>query len=436
MLVDPNLRTPYVADWSIDLQRALGGHLSLDVGYVGNHGTKLISALEINQPIAVTANVAGVGLTTFGPGYTALGLATCASAPTPAACKPSAANEQAARPYNTQYPYLRFIDDYGNIDNSNYNGLQAVLTARNFHGLTLTTGYTYSHALAINSGQGTGGSNVLPLNSYGDLHAQLYAPTTFDVRHRLTISGTYTIPGRKGFAQLLEGWSINGATIIQTGAPWHLTDTTTDFSGTGEQTGNSSTNEASQWDFFGNPTDFTPHRNFYGVTPGPSIGLQGAAPGIPYFPGKTNAACLTASQGMGPLAVASLTNLGCYALGSSVLVPPPYGGYGTSQYNLWRDQGFRNVDMSISKAFKIKERLTAQFRVEVFNILNHTNFVNPFGGPGGGGGSLNPSRAGQSSGGPGPGLAFVSNTPDQAGSNPVLGSGGARDLQLGMKLIF
>jgi hypothetical protein len=134
--------------------------------------------------------------------------------------------------------------------------------------------------------------------------------------------------------------------------------------------------------------------------------------------------------------------LGCYAMGSSVLIPPPYGGYAVSQYNLWRDEGFRNVDLSVSKSFKIRERLTAQFRVEVFNVLNHTNFVNPFGGPGGNGGSLNPSRAGetgtpgQASNGPGPGFAFVSNTPDQAGSNPVLGSGGARDLQLGLKLLF
>ena len=38
--------------------------------------------------------------------------------------------------------------------------------------------------------------------------------------------------------------------------------------------------------------------------------------------------------------------------------------------------------------------------------------------------------------GGGTGLAWVSNTPDQAGSNPVLGSGGARDMQLGLKLIF
>ncbi len=155
MLVDPNLRTPYVGEWTLDLQRSITSNISIDIGYVGNHGTKLVSALDINQPIATTALVPGVGVTTFGPGYTAGNLSTCASSPqvsskgklvANSACKPIAALEQAGRPYNGLYPYFKFIDDYGNLDSSNYNGLQTVLTARNYHGLTLTVGYTYSHA--------------------------------------------------------------------------------------------------------------------------------------------------------------------------------------------------------------------------------------------------------------------------------------------------
>jgi hypothetical protein len=435
MLVDPNLRTPYVDEWAIDLQRALTNNLSLDIGYVGNHGTKLVSALDINQPIATSGVVGdGVGLITFGPGYTAAGLTKCATTPNKKNCGVNTAAEQTARPYNTQYPYLGFIDDYGNLDSSNYNGLQTVLTARNLHGLTLTAGYTYSHALGINSGQGTAGSNVVPLNSYGSLHGQLYSPSTFDIRHKFTISGTYNLPGRKGKGQMLEGWSVNGAAIIQTGSPFHILDNTTDFAGTGEQlaTGASGT-EGSQWNFIGNPNDFTPIRNFAGVTPGPT-----GVPGVPFFPGgggvaapTANATCNAKAAALGPLATASLNVLGCYALGSSVLIPPPYGGYAASQYNQWYDHGFRNVDFSITKSFKFTERLTAQFRGEFFNILNHTNFVNPWGGPGGGGGSLNPSRAGG-----GAGLFFVGATPDQASSNPVLGSGGSRDIQVGMKLLF
>ena len=71
--------------------------------------------------------------------------------------------------------------------------------------------------------------------------------------------------------------------------------------------------------------------------------------------------------------------------------------------------------------------------MEFFNLLNHVNFVNPFGGPGGSG-TANVSilrQAGRSH------WAWLRpNTPDAASSNPILGSGGNRDMQLGLKLIF
>jgi hypothetical protein len=179
-----------------------------------------------------------------------------------------------------------------------------------------------------------------------------------------------------------------------------------------------------QWNFIGNPADFEAIHNFYGVNP--------AGGGVPFFKGTTNPKCVSAA-GSNPLAIASLTILGCYALGSSVLIPPAYGSFGTMPRNPWRDGGFRNWDASVSKTFKFKERLSAQFRAELFNVLNHPNFVNPYGGPGGAGtpNDINPSRAGTGSG-----LCYVLNTPDAASSNPVLGSGGSRDLQLGLKLIF
>jgi hypothetical protein len=94
---------------------------------------------------------------------------------------------------------------------------------------------------------------------------------------------------------------------------------------------------------------------------------------------------------------------------------------------MFRDNGFKNWDFSVFKNFKFQEWFTAQFRVEFFNILNHVSFSNP-GGPGGGAGTTDPSV------GAGFGCGCV--TPDTGGSNPVLGSGGARAMQLGLKLIF
>jgi hypothetical protein len=314
---------------------------------------------------------------------------------------------------------------------------------RNFRGLSLNTGYTYSHALGYASDQGTGGGLVLPINSNGNLHSQLYTSTAFDVRHRITVTGTYAIPGIKGFGQMLQGWSINSTARIGTGTPWGVTDVTTDFDGTGEAlVSGTFGSEGGQWNFFnssggpGNPKDFFALHNFANVTP-PVAGAVAGVPGVPYYAGQSNPTCLAQAKALDGgaaigLAQASLTNLGCYALGNSILLPPAYGSYGSMPRNPFRDQGFRTMDASVTKAFKFNERLTAQFRAEFFNVLNHPNFVNPYGGPGGNAASLDPSGAGTVSAG----FGYVRATPDQAGSNPVLGSGGPRSIQLGLKLIF
>ncbi len=432
MLVDPNFRTPYVTNWTLDLQRQLTSNVSLEIGYVGTHGTKLIGALDINQPTCSTPGITPCAPGVAGPGWTTAAMNTCLATFN---CRPDSNNEQLGRPYNAQFPYYRFIDEFGNYDHSNYNGLQTVLTARNYHGISSTVGYTYSHALGESSDQGTSGGLVIPINSYGSNHAQLYRDTTFDMRHRFTMSTTYTIPGVKSPGQLLEGWSVNGILQISTGTPWGVSDSSTDFAGTGEQRGNSQANEGSQWTFVGNPSDFMPHHDFTGVTPGPT-----GAPGIPWFPGSktaptgqetANAACNSAAAAQGAAALAALRNLGCYALGNSVLIPAPYGGYGLGSRNLWRDEGYRNLDFSVTKAWTFKENYKAQFRAEFFNLTNTPHFTNPSGGPAGGASSLNPATAGKNGG-----LAYVTVTPDVASDNPVLGGGGARHIQLGLKLIF
>jgi Carboxypeptidase regulatory-like domain/TonB dependent receptor len=441
LMVEPNLRTPYVTDYSFDIQRAITSNVSVDIGYVGNHGTKLVGALDINQPQLVGGFSPGWGNPAVAGTPAALCLASAATGYN--SCAPSNAAEQAARPFNAKFPYLKFIEDMGNIDSSNYNSLQATLTMRNFHGLTTNAGYTYGHALGYASDQGTGGGLVLPINAYGNLHSQLYSSTIFDARHRFTITGNYAIPGRKGMGQLLEGWSLNATGRIFTGTPWGVSDVTTDFDGTGAAlvTGTFGT-EGGQWNFLntqggaGNPHDFFDLHNFANATP-PVPGAVSTVPGVPYYAGTSNPTCLSLAKAADGgaatgLAQASLTDLGCYALGSSVLLPPAYGQYGTMPRNPWRDQGFRTMDLSVTKAFRFKERLTAQFRAEFFNVLNHPNFVNPNGGPGGNAATLDPSGAGTASAG----FGFVRATPDQAGSNPVLGSGGPRSIQLGLKLIF
>jgi hypothetical protein len=97
---------------------------------------------------------------------------------------------------------------------------------------------------------------------------------------------------------------------------------------------------------------------------------------------------------------------------------------------MFRGLPYYNVDLSVAKVFKFNERLSAQFRAEFFNIFNHPNISNPFGGPGGDNTFTDPSAdAGASFG-------FRALTPDVLSSNPVLGSGGPRAMQLGLKILF
>src|SRR6266436_2628540 len=133
MGVDRNLTTPYVWNWTLNVQHAFSPNLSLEVAYVGNHGTNLTGIRDINQP-------------PVGSGWpTALVTACATSGYDPNVCAP--ADEQGPRPFNAKFPYLSNVFQMGNVYKSNYNGLQATLTARNYHGLSMVAGYTFSHAL-------------------------------------------------------------------------------------------------------------------------------------------------------------------------------------------------------------------------------------------------------------------------------------------------
>ena len=92
--MDRNYKTPYVTTWTLGIQHAFSGKLSLDAAYVGNHGSRLTGIQDINQPAVgsvdggpITAGMADVG------------------AKQPRDLSPSTA----------KYPYLGFINHYSNI---------------------------------------------------------------------------------------------------------------------------------------------------------------------------------------------------------------------------------------------------------------------------------------------------------------------------------
>ncbi len=402
MSVARNITTPYVWNWNLSLERAFTPNLSLEVAYVGNRGTNLIGIRDINQP-------------PVGAGWPASSIAACiASGYTdPVFCAPdSTGAEETSRPFYSKFPYLSNIFQMGNIYRSNYNGLQTTLTSRNYHGLSMVVGYTYSHSLDnVGANWDFGYGLGLPQDSYQP--GREYASSDFDIRHRLTMSITYALPGRKSFAQLLQGWEINSIVTLSSAQPWGPMDLGTDVSGTGSLPVSPPASSPNRWDFFGNPSDFRPSTS-----------------GIPQFPGASNPACAAkalALDGGTPGATTAALNLfGCYAAGNSIMIPPALGTFGNMGRNLFRDTGFRDWDFSIAKNWKFTERFAAQFRAEFFNILNHPNFANPYGGQNGFG--LNDPSA--------PPFGCACATPDVAAANPVIGSGGSRAVQLGLKFTF
>ena len=384
--VDPNLKNPYVINYNLGVQHVFGNNLSLEIGYVGNHGALLTGQTDLNQAIPTTT-----------PNNPVL-------------------------PYGSKYPYLGFINQFSNFGWSNYNSLQVTLTKRVSHGVDFTAGYTYGHGLDAGSLSRFGG---LPQNST-DPQAE-YANSDYDTRHRFTLEASYAIPGKKGYGQLLEGWKVNGILTLATGQPWVVGDSANSFSGTQEFT--------DRWDFFGNPKDFLssaesiPHCSGFnpanlsdmsGVSCTETSGVSGL---VTTLPSSLGAKCTAVAPDAGTLATG-----GCYVKGNSVMTPPVLGTYGTMGRNLFYDPGFKNLDFSIFKDFKFKERFGAEFRVELFNVLNRPNLANPYGGVVGSNIGNDPSVSRSFGCGCG--------TPDIINGNPIIGSGGARVMQLGLKLSF
>jgi len=394
--VDQHFRNPFVTTWTLGVEHTFTTDLSLNLAYVGNHGARMPGITDLNQPIPVAGS----------------------STPLPG-------------PYATQFPYLDNINWLSNLYTSNYDGLQATLTQRTSHGLSFVAGYTYSHSL-----DGSSFNINIPLPQDSRFPQLNYDSSVFDIRHRFTFSVTYNIPEVHAPAQLLKGWQLNSIVTIQSGMPWGVDDSSNNISGTNEF--------SEHWDFFGKTSDFKsgnssiPFCAWNGIvgtgadfsnpatisctetTPAGTINLASQT-------AKFANACFAAANAINAGTVTSLNSFGCYAQGNSVMIPPEAGTFGTMSRNPFHDPGFRDWDLSITKSFRFRERLTTQFRAELFNVLNHPNFANPYGGSNGFN-ENDPSSPGNF----GCGCA----TPDQAAGNPVLGTGGNRAIQLGLKLLF
>jgi hypothetical protein len=418
--VNPNFKQPYSLQWNLDIQRAITNNLTFEIAYIGVHGGNEAAWTDINQPPigagwnTVTTMALSTGTVNATPASVCATQGFCGFGKSPDNKKVAAAvanNEIPAQPFFSKFPYLSNIVQLGNNDFSNYHALQITVNERPWHGVSFLAGYTFSHALDIVSADSTS-QQLLPIDSHNVRGT--YGSSDFDIRNRFTLSPTYAIPGMKSPGQMLQGWSLSGILLLEGGQPWFPIDQQNDLLGTGEI--NNSIDAGMQtWNYTGPASAFTSNQNSIPLLTGAAATTAClAAAKAPYAAGS--------QQQM--LAIAALNNMGCYVRGAGILTPPAFGTIGNASRNMFRGAPYYNVDMSIGKEWKFKERYSAQFRAEFFNLFNRADF----GLPGTGSTTLDPGSNSQ--------FSCSCATPDVQGNNPVLGSGGPRHIQFGLKLLF
>jgi len=262
---------------------------------------------------------------------------------------------------------------------SNYNAFQAGVTRRLSHGLEVTASYTWAHSLddASNPTGTSINSSYTGSNPY-DFRAE-YAASDFDIRHNLVTAFTYELPGKaarlpRTAGRFLRGWSLEGIFTAQTGVPY------TPLIGE---------------DIAGNGDQYAAQNQRPDLVAGEPLYLASTAP---------------------PFRVA---NAAAFAI-------PAAGTYGNAGRNILRASGLHQLDLGLHKTVKAGERLSVQFRAEVFNIDNHPNFATPAASgnnllTAGSSFGLSQEMANSSSGG----LLL-----------PLFNSGGPRSIQLALKLLF
>jgi hypothetical protein len=304
--------SPYTQNWNLNIQQRFAENASVEVGYVGSKGTKLVRLTDLNENFT---------------------------------------NEN----YGT-------IDELFPGASSVYHSLQAIARLQNSHRFSGFASYIWSKSLD----DASDGIDFVPGVAFpqdpGNLKAE-HGPSTFDTRHRFTAAINYDLPAWQALGRLGSGWQLNWIVSLQSGRPIPI----------------ATANDTSGHFYFNQRPNVVP-----GVDP--IIHNWSAATGY---------------------------------LNVNAFSQPDFGTFGNLGRNSIYGPGYKNVDFSITKQTQIAERLGLQLRVEFFNILNHPNFAQP-------NHNIDPGLSG----------GELTQTPDVAQTNPGLGGGGPRVMQLGLKLVF
>jgi hypothetical protein len=288
---------------------------------------------------------------------------TCAPAFSGATPTTPGNNLQCSRPYFSQFPNFGIINQINSAASSSYNSLQVTLRSSAWHGLTSQFAYAYSHNLDDSSV-----FNTIPQNS-NNLSGD-WGNANDDIRNHFAAYLNYAIPALPYGPQILtHGWEVNGILKFQNGEPINIL-TGQNNSGTGENEDRAT--------------------------------ITGPA--------------LNSNRSVQQHSFAQYLNQNSFTV-------PANGTYGNLGRNQVIGPGFGDVDLSLIKNIPVyKERVRAQFRVEMYNVFNRVNLAQP--------NNNYPSL--------GDGALFGASTSTigiQYGA-PGIGSGEPYNTQLALKIIF
>ena len=208
-----------------------------------------------------------------------------------------------------------------------FNGLTLKVTRRFTRRLSFEAEYTLSKSRDDASDTGTTNAEYnLPQNAYDPRVEN--GPSSFDHRNRFTANAVYDLPLARGSHGLLHAfagsWRASGILMLQSGAPFTV--------------------------------------NLSSAADIANIGLVGG--------NNLERPNLVGDPNAGPKTPEQWFNTSAFAL------PAPYT-FGTVGRNDVLEPGLENLDLSLQKEWIAHEKFTMQFRLDVFNALNHPNFNLP-----------------------------------------------------------
>ena len=360
--IDSNPKRNYVMQWNLNLQYQLTPSLATMVAYVGSRGVH--QPFRVDEADLVIPPLTSVGylwpkVDVFGNVYGPQCNATDPNGPAdPAQCAPP----------NTINPNFGSIRGMFYRGQSYFNALELQLARRMSHGFQMQGSFTWGKSIDTSSATVAGdafGNSISSLDWF-DLRLTR-GLSDFNVGRTLVVNGIWDIPTAKAFSGpgrwATDGWELGLILTVSDGVPltptWGTgsdpagTLSSDDFAfpdrlrGSGCQTltnpGNSATYIKTQC--FSVPS--APDTNFWNANCDP-------APPSAQNPSGT------------PPVLASFPQ--CFNL------------RGNSGRNILIGPGITNLDFSVFKNNHIKrisEDFNVQFRMEIFNILNHANFAPP-----------------------------------------------------------